>query len=102
MTVRPIDVVTMLPRVHESGRLQQQHDQSPVTAQHVAALQGLQRSAREMQQVHQKARTDGAMVQKDGSRNGGARQEQRRRAEPAAKETEPPQPRSGHRLDVKL
>lgn len=106
MTVRAIDMITLLPRVGEVARGLQQGEQQPHILQHAQALQQQERAKRAQAQVAEKAPAEQAQVRKDGGGGQGApgeRRESRRRAaaEPQ-KEGPAAAPGVGQRLDIKI
>lgn len=104
MAVRPVDSLTMMPRLTEAGRVIQQQEQHPHAFQHVLGAQVAERAERGRTQVKQKANVEQASVQKDGKGPGGQggqaqTQGGRRTPTPDAK---PAKPASNGRLDVKV
>lgn len=103
MSLRPIDTVTLLPRISDASRIQAQPQNQTALSLHDASLHGAQKAERDAQQVNPKSESDRAGIQGDGGRNKGG-QERRRSGKPK----EQPSPKanapgsSGHRLDVKL
>lgn len=105
MTVRAIDMITLVPRAGEVGRAQQQSLQHAHVFQHAQAAQQLERAKRAQQQVAEKAPAEQAQVRKDGGGGQGApgeRRESRRRAAATAPGDAPTPPGVGQRLDVKI
>lgn len=103
MTVRPVDMLTMLPRLTEAGRLQHVNDQRPAVLQHVMNAQGQNRTERQLKQVNQKSSAEQAGIQRDGGRrNQQPDQEQRERNKKEQEKGAPGEPGLGSRLDVKL
>lgn len=106
MTVRAVDMQTMIPRLNEASKLQHQADQQPQLAQHAQTLAAQARVERAQHQVNAKMPAEHAEIRKDGggqgSGGGGAQPQARKgRKEPAAKE-QPAEPGLGHKLDVKV
>jgi DNA-binding protein H-NS len=108
MTVRAVDMQTMLPRLAEAGRLQQQVDAQPALTQHAQTAQVAAKAERAQHQVNQKASAEQTPVRKDGGGRGGSgggppgeRPGGRRPPAEPAKELSV-EPGLGHRLDVKL
>lgn len=105
MTVRLVDMQTMVPRLTEASRLQHNSDVQPQVAQHAQAAQGQQRVERQQRQVIQRSPTEQATVARDGRQGGGGAGGQhlpQRRPKSEAHGEEPAGPRPGNRLDVKL
>lgn len=102
MTIRAIDMQTMLPRLNEAGRTQQQLDQQPLVAQHAQAVTAQQKAELARQQIQQKSESERltGRQQGDGRQNGG-KGHTGKRARSADKDEGLPEDR-GHRLDVKV
>ncbi len=106
MSVRPVDLLTMLPRLGEASRLQHNAQTQPFVAQHAAAVQFVDKAIKERQQVHQRSPVEEATIRQDAKeKSSGGREQQRSRKgkdrEPVASMPSQP-PRPGNRLDVKL
>lgn len=105
MTVRPVDSLTMVPRLNEAGRHVHQNEQQPYAFQHVLGANLQERAQRERTQVKQKDKTEQQTVQreKQGDRGGQGAQAQgdRRQRSPEAPQR-PKATGSGGRLDVKV
>ncbi|MEW8977256.1 MAG: hypothetical protein AB2385_02535 [Symbiobacterium sp.] len=105
MSVRPIDSLTMLPRLTEAGRAVQQVEQYPHAFQQVLGAQVQQDGERSQKQVRRRTEAEGPVVNPD-ARQGGAAQTgprpgdgRRRRQAPASRQ----QPEDGSSLlDVKV
>jgi|GEM_PF-1523778 len=65
MAVRPVDSLTMLPRLDQATRLLQQNDQHPYAFQHVLGSQMQEKAERERTQVRQKAEAEHGTVQRE-------------------------------------
>lgn len=110
MTVRAVDMQTMIPRVGEVGRMQQEAQTRPLALQHVQTALVQSAAERAQHQVGEKPAPQKVAARKDGDGGegqGGARREpQGRRAKGQAgqepKAEAPRQPGLGQRLDVKL
>ncbi|WP_374711689.1 hypothetical protein [Symbiobacterium terraclitae] len=104
MSVRPIDSLTMLPRLTEAGRAVQQTEQYPHAFQQVLGAQVLQEGERSQKQVRRRTEAEKPTISPDaqgggaqaGPRSGG---ERRQRQAPAPRQ-EPPA--GTGRLDVKV
>jgi hypothetical protein len=66
MTVRPADVLTMLPRLHEVGRIQHQQDMRSSTQQQLQGEQLQRKSTRDRQQVGQSSAAKRGTISGDG------------------------------------
>ncbi|HWI62390.1 MAG TPA: hypothetical protein VNT75_11165 [Symbiobacteriaceae bacterium] len=108
MTVRAVDMQTMIPRLNEASRLQHQAEQQPQLAQHVRTAVEQARVERAQSQVNAKMPTEHATtVKRDGggqSGGGGGQPQPRARKDgkAGAKEQQPTEPGRGHKLDVKV
>lgn len=105
MAVRPVDSLTMMPRLAEAGRAIHQQEQHPHAFQHVLGAQVAERAERGRTQVNQKANVEHGTVNKDGKGpgdQGGQAQARARRKEPDAKSAKPAQSGTSGRLDVKV
>lgn len=104
MTLRPVDMQTMLPRLNEASRIQHNAEQQPFAVQHAQAAEAQAKAERARQQVLQKEAADHLSWQQDGGRKGGGpgeEKQQRGKAKKPAPES-PADPARGRRLDVKL
>lgn len=105
MTVRAVDMQTMIPRLNEASKLQHQAEQQPQVAQHSQAAAMQARVERAQHQVTQKAPAEQAAIHKDGGKGSGG-QPEREKKKPAAKadpaKSQDVEPGVGHRLDVKI
>lgn len=105
MAVRPVDSLTMLPRLDQAGRIVQQHDQQPYAFQQVLGQQVQEKAERERTQVKQKAQVEQPVLQNkgQGGQGGGGAQSQggRRQRPPEEPPKAAPVTRNG-RLDVKV
>lgn len=102
MTIRAIDMQTMLPRLNEAGRTQQQLDQQPQVAQHAQAVTAQQKAELARRQIQQKSGSERlAGRQHGGSREDGGKGQTGNRKPSATKEEGLPE-EHGHRLDVKI
>jgi len=104
MSVRPVDVLTMLPRLNEASRLQANAETQPFVAQHAATTLAVDKAIKERQQVHERKAAGEATIRQDAkqknSEQGG---QQRPRKDRGLAEQKPaPSPQPGNRLDVKL
>ncbi|MFZ5814133.1 MAG: hypothetical protein ACOY93_02350 [Bacillota bacterium] len=103
MAVRPVDSLTMVPRLNEAGRMIHHHEQQPYAFQHVLGSQMQEKAQREKSQVRAKEQVEQPGVQRDKEKEPGgtgpqARDRRRKAPEP------PPKPtarRTDGRLDVK-
>jgi hypothetical protein len=105
MAVRPVDSLTMLPRLDQAGRIVHQHDQQPYAFQQVLGQQVQEKAERERTQVKQKAQVEQPVIQNhgQGGQGGGGAQSQggRRQRAPEEPPKASPVTRNG-RLDVKV
>jgi hypothetical protein len=106
VTVRAIDMITMLPRTGEAGRMQQQSQMHPHLQQQAQSAQEQARAQRAQSQVARKPEAEQASVRKDGGgrQGGGGQQPRHPRQAPAGEggQEPPAEPGVGRRLDVKL
>jgi len=105
MTVRAVDMQTMIPRLNEASRMQHHNDQQPSVASQAQAATLQQRAERAQQQVTQKSNAGKASIQKDGKGQGGGAQAQQQgkgQAKGQAEQGGQGKPRSVTRLDVKV
>ena len=105
MTVRAVDLQTMIPRLNEASRLQQQAELAPQMAQHAQTLAEQARAREAQNQVKAKADVENARIRKDGRGQGGGGQPGagKERKSPASEPQKPAlEPGRGHKLDVKL
>lgn len=103
MTVRPVDMLTMIPRLNEANRAQHEGEQHRLANQQLQAALAPVKAAREQQQVQKKRNAEHGSVQQDGGRRGDARQNGKSDGAPRQQAKEKPEePGSGHRLDVKV
>jgi hypothetical protein len=111
MPIRPVDLLSMLPRSAESSRVQQTQEQAPFAFQHALALEGKAKLEQKGNQVHGAPEGEAARLRarRDGNRD--EKQEEKRdrkqrsQASSGAEkraENELGQPGLGTRLDVKL
>lgn len=105
MSVRSVDVQTMIPRLTENSRQQQNAEAAPFVAQHALTAQSHERAVRRQHQVNHKAPADQAAVRRDregDGKQGGGREPQERpqRKEPETKAKS--QRQWGNRLDVRI
>ncbi|BAD40473.1 hypothetical protein [Symbiobacterium thermophilum] len=105
MAVRPIDSLTMLPRLQEAGRAVQQTEQYPHAFQQVLGAQVQQEGERSQKQVRRRTEAEQPTVTPDGRRPGGQGQpsgrgehHRRRQARPEPGDA----PGGTGRLDVKV
>jgi hypothetical protein len=81
MTVRPADVLTMLPRLHEVGRIQHQQDMRSSTQLHLQGEQVQRKSTRDRQLVGQSSTAERGTISGDGGhKESGRDQEQKQHA----------------------
>jgi hypothetical protein len=107
MTVRPVDLQTLIPRSGEVGRIQQVRDNESAVAQHQAAAQFRVRSEEGATRVAEMPTPEKAQVQTDADGKGRKdRQERARRSgrqhEDRSGQPGPAEPGKGLRLDIKL
>ena len=105
MTLRPVDMQTMLPRLNEASRMQHNAEQQPIAAQHAQTTEAQTKAERARQQVlHKDAADQAAWQQESGRQRGrqGDRKERQSRAEKQQGPELPADPALGRRLDVKL
>ncbi len=106
MTIRSVDLQTMIPRLTESSRQQANADVAPLAAQHVAAAHAQERAARSQHQVLHKAPADQAGIRKDREGNGqqqaGGREPEARQGGKEPEKKGQPERRWGNRLDVRV
>lgn len=104
MTIRPVDLQTLIPRSSEVSRVQHSRESQPGMQQQVAQAQiRLQAEQNQRQVVQSKETAHEAGVNPDG--RGGASGEQRRRRRSAAKAEAAEvveEPGKGTRLDIKV
>lgn len=106
VTVRAVDMQTMIPRLTEASRQQQQADSRPQVMQHNQTAVVQAQTERAQQAVFHKPQAEQGTVHRDGGNKGGSggegqpRQPRRQKAE-AGREG-PVEPGRGHRLDVKV
>lgn len=106
MSIRSVDLQTMIPRLTETSRQQHNADSQPFVVQHAAAAEAQERSARSQRQVSEKPQPEKASIRKD--REGNGQQAAGKGPEPRHKRREPeagskPAERQwGNRLDVKV
>lgn len=105
MSVRPIDSLTMLPRLTEAGRAVQQNEQYPHAFQQVLGAQVVQEGERSQKQVRRRTEAEKPTINPDAQQRGGAQAgprsggERRQRQAPAPRQE---QPAGTGRLDVKV
>ncbi|MFZ5828180.1 MAG: hypothetical protein ACOY94_28065 [Bacillota bacterium] len=105
MAVRPVDSLTMVPRLNEAGRHTHQQEQQPYAFQHVLGANMQDRAQRERTQVKGKEKAEQQKVQreKQGGGNGQGAQAQGDRRQRAPETPRRPSATShGGRLDVKV
>lgn len=105
MTVRPVDMVTMLPRLTEASRLQHHNDSQPFVALHALTAQAAEKAVRDQQSVQQRTSAEQAEIHKDSSGSGGQEEQptsRRDRRQEQPQEAAATDPQRGHRLDVKI
>jgi len=104
MSVRPIDSLTMLPRLTEAGRTVQQNEQYPHAFQQVLGVQVQQEGERSQKQVRRRTEAEGPAINPD-TRGSGSQAGQRSGGGRRQRETQAPrqEPEAGTgRLDVKV
>lgn len=104
MSVRPIDSLTMLPRLTEAGRAVQQTEQYPHAFQQVLGAQVQQEGERSQKQVRRRTEAERPAINPD-SQGSGSQAGPRSGGERRQRETQPPrqEPQTGTgRLDVKV
>lgn len=103
MSVRPVDSLTMVPRLNEAGRLVHNAEQHPFSLQHALSEQMREQVERARSQVKAKAKAEQAAIGREqgrgGTGTGKGRSEGRRPEPPKPSQTKAHQ--SG-RLDVKV
>jgi hypothetical protein len=103
MTLRPVDMQTLIPRSGEVSRSQHVRETQPRTEQQQAEMQTRMLVDQAMRQVNQTEVMEKSTVNPDGrGPGGGAEGERRRRRAPEQKPDEVKEPGKGNRLDVKL
>lgn len=105
MTVRAVDMQTMIPRLNEVSRIQAQAEVQPHVAQHAHAQVVQGQAQRAQQQVRQTAQAQQGKVRQEGERRQGGQQPQARsggKEQSRQGQEAPAQPGVGNRLDVKL
>lgn len=104
MAVRPIDSLTMVPRLNEAGRAVQQQEQYPNAFQQVLGAQVQQRAERERTQVLRKEQAEQAAIRKEeqGQGRGGEGRPERDRRQVATESPTASDTGTGGRLDVKV
>ncbi|MFO7273811.1 MAG: hypothetical protein DIU55_002945 [Bacillota bacterium] len=107
MAVRPIDSLTMLPRLQEAGRAVHQNEQFPYAFQQVLGAQMQQEGERSRKQVRRRTGAEQPVITPDRQGSGGqaaqtpAGEGRGRRQRGAFPEPAEPRPGAG-RLDVKV
>lgn len=99
MTIKAVDMHTMLPRLNEAGRLQQNSEQQGRLGQHAQAVGAQQRAQQASQQVQARPSSGHVENRKEGS--GGKKGETGPRQQRKSQGDPEPETRSG-RLDVKV
>lgn len=107
MAVRPIDSLTMLPRLAEAGRTVHQSEQFPHAFQQVLGAQVQQEGERSQKQVRRRTEVEHPVITADGQRSGGRAPQgsggEGRRSRQRQTRSEPAEPPPGtSRLDVKV
>lgn len=106
MTVRAVDMQTMIPRLNEASRMQQQAELAPQMASHAQALAEQARAREAQNQVKAKLNVEHGTIRRDGKGPGGGGGQQgagKERKSAAQGEQRPaPEPGRGHKLDVKI
>lgn len=105
MTVRGVDMQTMIPKLTEASRMQHQAEQQANVAQHGQAAQLQAQAQRAQQQVAHRDPSGKVAARKDGQGQGGGRdrgEQQPRRGKAEEAKQPPAEPGLGTRLDVKL
>ncbi|HEY8346292.1 MAG TPA: hypothetical protein VIL07_03355 [Symbiobacteriaceae bacterium] len=104
MTIRAVDIVTMMPRLQEAGRMQHQDQvQSLVGYQALSALQQLRAEKAQHQVMQAPCSRDAAIRKEDRRQNRGGQEamEQPEQGQRQARRTGARCSR-GHRLDIKV
>lgn len=102
MTIRAIDMQTMLPRLNEAGRTQQQIDRQPHVAQHVQLVTAQQEAERARQQIQQKSESERPSGQQHSKGQSHGGQEKAPKRDQSGEKEEARLEERGHRLDVKV
>jgi hypothetical protein len=103
MTIRPVDMQVLLPKVNEVSKIQQTQNNAEQTAQQQFASQLQKEAARKESQVQGTAKGEALLINKDGSKNSHEGHEQ----EPSKDKHELIEeiikdPKLGHKLDIKI
>lgn len=103
--MRPVDSLTMVPRLNESARLHHNAEVSPYAAQHATAMQAAEKALREQQQVQQGQAAEHSTIRKEPDKQGGGGR--RQEGDPQKRQQQQPQPQPkaaapNGRLDVKI
>lgn len=106
MTVRAVDMQTMIPRLNEASRQQHQTDTRPQVMQHNQTAVMQAQTERAQQAVMHKPQAEQGTVRRDGGQKGGGGQSgegrQSRQQQKEAGREGPVEPGRGLRLDVKV
>ncbi|MDF2627925.1 MAG: hypothetical protein K0R39_1756 [Symbiobacteriaceae bacterium] len=107
MTVRAVDLQTMIPRLNEASRLQQQAELLPQMAQHAQSLAEQARARDAQSRVLAKTNVENARIGREGKgQAGGGGQpgagKERKDTVPGGSQKPVSEPGRGHKLDVKL
>lgn len=105
MTIRPVDMQTLIPRSSEVSRVQHMRESQAGSQQQVAQAQIRQQADQSLRQVVQSQETPkGTSLHPDGGGGSAGRQTPRRRGRGKAEEVveAPEEPGKGKRLDIKM
>lgn len=105
MTIRAVDIVTMVPRIHEAGRVLHQNEVQNLAGQHAQASAQQVRAEQAQSQVKQTPSSGEVAIRRDRDRKQGSGGGSQRRQETGG--SEPSQekqtrPSGGHKLDIKV
>lgn len=106
MTVRPVDSLTMVPRLNEAGRMVHQQEQEPLAFQQVLGVQVQDKAQRAQTRVKKKEEAQQAKItrERQGEKRGRGESQAGRRqppSQPQGDDRSAARTRSGH-LDVKV
>lgn len=105
MTLKAVDMQTMIPRLNEASRMQQQAELAPQMASHAQALAEQVRAREAQSQVKAKLNVGRAMIRGDGKGQSGGGQPgagKERKNAPPGEQKPALEPGLGHKLDVKI
>jgi hypothetical protein len=103
MTIRPVDMQVLLPKVNEVSKVQQAQNNAEQTAKQQFAAQLQKEAALKESQVQGATKGEGLLINKDGSKNshGGHEHEASKDKNELAEEIIK-DPKLGNKLDIKI